>query len=552
MTAHRLRILSLTLVAVSCLWAASVSSAIVVNEVLSNEPGSSRSLEWIELYNNSANQAFINSHILVVGTDTVLFSQTLRLAPFEYYIICRKLIGDASSPGFETRWGDSSGFWGDTPFESSLQIPQAAAISLLNSADTIRLYDGFSNIVSEFGWSSSGQDGTSWERTFVDSAQIEQSEDPTGSSPGLANSVSPLANDLSLIQTEVLSSDSATTITIHILNRSFSTISGVLLYLFRENIDTTQPPTDTIDIINLPDALPGFTTLIRRTYFLNGLYENLTVKLSDDDRLYNNQLSFVAPGSDFPPLIINEFLPDPKAPLATEWVELKNISISDVDLNGWQIGDAISVKLITSNQVWISPGEYFVLAKDSLEFISFYPLYSGRFIQSSGWSALNNSGDAIKILDSFNILADSFDYASGYGDNFTWSRVESGVDEGVWGRSENSGGSPGELNRVVFSFSGESVSLIISPSHFSPNSDGFQDTVAIFIESPQAESYSLKIYDRQGRQVRSIFEDELFIASSYGWDGRFDDGRRAPIGIYLVLFEARGERSVKKAVVVAR
>jgi len=531
--------------------APSVFSTIVINEVMSNEPGSSTSLEWIELYNNSASQAFINSHTLIIGNDTVSFSPILRLAPFEYYIICRKLIGDASSPGFETRWGDSSGFWGDTPFESSIQIPQAEFFSLLNSGGTIRLYDKFNNF-SEFIWSSSGKDGTSWERTFVDLTQIEQSVDPSGSTAALVNSVSPLANDLSLEKVEVLSIDSATSITVYILNRSFTTISGASLYLFRESADTTQPPIDTIDFINLPDVLTGFTTLIRRTYFLTGLYENLIVKLSDDDRLYNNQISFIAPGSDFPPLILNEFLPDPKAPLATEWVELKNRSSLEVDLNGWQIGDANSVKLITSNQIRVSPGEYVILAQDSLEFTSFYLFYSGRLIQPVGWSVLNNSGDALKLLDSFNILADSFDYASGYGDNFSWSRVESGVDEGIWGRSENSGGSPGELNRVVFSSSGESVSLRIEPSHFSPDGDGYQDTVIIFIESPQAESYSLKIFDRHGRQVRSILDDELFIASSYGWDGKFDDGPRVPVGIYIVLFEARGERTVKKPVVVAR
>lgn len=545
--------LTLTLFVVLLMFhmAPSVFSTIVINEVMSNEPGSSTSLEWIELYNNSASIAFINSHLLVVGSDTVLFSSSLRLEPFEYYIICRKLIGDGSSPGFETRWGDSSGFWGDTPFENSIQIPQPADFSLLNSGGTIRLYDSFNNF-SEFVWSSSGKDGTSWERKFVDSNQIEQSLDPSGSSPALVNSVSPVANDLSLEKIEVFSIDSATSITFHILNRSFSTISGASLYLFREDVDTTQPPVDTIDIINLPDALPGFTTLIKRTYFLSGLYENLRAKLSDDDRLYNNRISFIAPGSDFPPLVINEFLPDPKAPLATEWVEIKNISSLEVDLNGWQIGDANSVKLITSNQILVSPGEYVVLAQDSLEFTTFYPFYSGRLIQPAGWSVLNNSGDALKLLDSFNILADSFDYAAGYAENFSWSRVESGVDEGSWGRSENNGGSPGELNRVVFSPDGESVSLKIEPSHFSPNGDGYQDTVIIFIESPQAESYSLKIFDRHGRQVRTILDNELFIAASYGWDGKFDDGRRAPVGIYIVLFEARGERTVKKAVVVAR
>ena len=190
-------ILTLLVIILMLQMAPSVFSTIIINEVMSNEPGSSTSLEWIELYNNSASQAFINTHTLVVGSDTVLFSPTLRLAPFEYYIICRKLIGDASSPGFETRWGDSSGFWGDTPFESSIQIPQAAAISLLNSGGTIRLYDAFPNLVSEFTWSSSGKDGTSWERTFVDASQREQSVDQQGCTAALVDSLALLANDLS-------------------------------------------------------------------------------------------------------------------------------------------------------------------------------------------------------------------------------------------------------------------------------------------------------------------------------------------------------------------
>jgi len=39
MTARQITLLFLTLVVVTGLWAASVSSAIVVNEVMSNEPG---------------------------------------------------------------------------------------------------------------------------------------------------------------------------------------------------------------------------------------------------------------------------------------------------------------------------------------------------------------------------------------------------------------------------------------------------------------------------------------------------------------------------------
>ena len=61
--------------------------AIVVNEGMVNEPGSSTTLEWIELYNNSQSQGFLASHYMVIGNDTVTFPAGLKLSPGEYFIV---------------------------------------------------------------------------------------------------------------------------------------------------------------------------------------------------------------------------------------------------------------------------------------------------------------------------------------------------------------------------------------------------------------------------------------------------------------------------------
>lgn len=528
--------------------------AIVVNEAMVNEPGSSTSLEWIELYNNSQSQAFLGTHYMVIGNDTVRFPSTLRMAPGEYYIVCRKLFGDLSSPGFEGVWGDSSGTWGDTPFESSLPInfDYNASFALVNGSGSIRLYNAFNILVSNFQWIQSGQDGFSWERAFPDSAQILQCIHPTQSTPGFVNSVSPVAFDLSLELIDITPFNGSTIVFFHIVNRSYNIISGAKLYFFRDPGDTTMPPTDTLQVFDLPDALPGFTTLIGGNYLLDGVYDSLMAKLTDDDRNQNNRQRFVASGRDYPPLFINEFLANPTSGVGSEWVEIKNTSSVAIDVKGWQIGDALAVHTISDSSYIVYPGEYLVAAQDSAVFRNYYSTFNGLLLETDGWSALNNSGDQIRLYDNFDFRSDSLEYAATFSDNFTWALAESGFNAGVWGRSLDTGGTPGAVNQVVFTSLGSDVTLEITPEHFSPDGDGFEETVTILLEAPEAISYTLKIFDRAGREVKRILDEENYLSPSYTWDGRNDSGQRLPIGIYIVIFEASGIQEVRKTVVIAR
>lgn len=528
--------------------------AIVINEAMVNEPLGSVSLEWIELYNNSQSQAFLGTHFMVIGNDTVTFPSTLRMAPGEYFIVCRELFSDLSSPGFEGVWGDSSGVWGDTPYESSLPINYNFNVSfaLVNSGDSIKLYNAFNLLVSEFVWTQIGQDGFSWEREFPDSASILQSTHPTHSTPGFVNSVSPVAFDLSLENIDITPFNGSTIIFFHIVNRSYNIVSGAKLYFFRDPGDTSLIPTDTLEVFDLPDALPGYTTLIGGNYLLNGVYDTLLGKLTDDDRNQNNRQSFVASGGDFPPLFINEFLANPTSTAGSEWVEIKNNSNVPIDVEGWQIGDALSLHTITDTSFIVYPGEYLVAAADTMSFLNYYSPYTGLVLETSGWSVLNNNGDQIRLFDEFGFRSDSLDYSSTFSDNFTWALAESGFNAGVWGRSADTGGTPGVVNEVVFSSLGDEVTLEVIPEHFSPDGDGVDETVQFILEAPEANSYSLRVFDRIGRQVRKIIDKENYLAPNYTWDGLDDSGRRLPIGIYLVVFEVSGIQDVKKTVVIAR
>ncbi|MGH8016286.1 MAG: hypothetical protein ACREBV_08860, partial [Candidatus Zixiibacteriota bacterium] len=241
------------------------------------------------------------------------FPSGLKMAPGEYYIICRKLFSDLTSLGFEGVWGDSSGVWGDSPYESSLPINFNfdANFALVNGGGNIKLYNAFNLLVSEFLWTQAGQDGFSWERENLDSAAILQCIHPTHSTPGYVNSVSPVNFDLSLERIDIAPFGNSTLIFFHVVNRSYFDIVGAYLYFFRYPGDTSITPTDTIQVFDLLVVKPGFTALVGGDFALNGVYDTLLAELTDDDRPQNNRQVFVASGRDFPPLFINEFLANP-------------------------------------------------------------------------------------------------------------------------------------------------------------------------------------------------------------------------------------------------
>ena len=105
---------------------------------------------------------------------------------------------------------------------------------------------------------------------------------------------------------------------------------------------------------------------------------------------------------------------------------------------------------------------------------------------------------------------------------------------------------------MVFSAVGSSVNVELSSSYISPDGDGFEDVVDIIIEGPEAEYYTARIYDRQGRLVKWLCVKERYLPPPMNWDGLSDAGKRLPIGMYIIYVEAAGVGAVKKPIVVAR
>ena len=282
------------------------------------------------------------------------------------------------------------------------------------------------------------------------------------------------------------------------------------------------------------------------------MYAQLRAELAADDRLRNNLVSFMAPGELCPPVVLSEMLANPQGALGTEWIEIKSISSGLVDLSGWTISDAVSSHVISTASMMIESDDYLVLADDTSLFTDYYMPPDNDPVQPPTWPILNNDGDVVVLTDSYGIEADRFEFTAPFDSNYTWSRVEPVDYNGRWGRSENMGGSPGQTNRVVLVTEGSSIAINVQPKIFSPNDDWVDETTVLTVEAPESDEYTLEIYDRQGRVVKTFMDKESFLRVEYEWDGYSDDGKRLPIGIYIVYFEAAGIESIKETVVIAR
>jgi hypothetical protein len=373
---------------------------------------------------------------------------------------------------------------------------------------------------------------------------IEQSIDPTGSTPGRINSHTPLPRDLALEDVEVNADSGMATLTFAIVNRGLTEITDAMLNLY--NYDANAP--DSLGELIVSEAIgaidTGFTVLLIGRYQFPGIYRELVAKLDDDDRNYNNRFDFTAPGEDYPPVILSEFLSNPTPMLSTEWVELKNVSSEIMDLADWQLGDSTRLVAISPSSLTVQPGAYVVLAEDSLNFLGFYLNFEQHLHQPSQWPALNNNGDWLRLVDRFGIEADHFVYKEVFDSNYTWSRGETVDHRNDWGSSGSPGGSPGVRNVVRFSAEGStSLKITLQPRIFSPDGDGRDDSTVIIVIPPEADGYDLKLYDSHGRLVRTFEEGAANLLGQYVWRGRDDGGRQLPIGIYVLY---------KKTVVIAR
>ncbi len=303
-------IVILTIIVIFC----QAKADIIINEVMSNEPGSQVSLEWVELYNDSDSAKYLAFYTLEIGSGVFNFPGE-TIGGHDFLVVCRRLATSGSTAGFESFWGNNSGIWGDAPSES-FKLYQFAGMSLANDSGTVVLkYGGI--VKSTFKWTSAGVDGVSWERFAPTSLAISNCIDPRGGTPGRINSITPGNADLALMSLEAMPLDSGNTlILLQVANAGLTYLANNKINLYYDlDRDSSVTNADLIEILDLPAMSSNDTFDVEFAVQLEGIYPSILAKLPADDRLTNNVRIATVPGKLFPPVIISEFMADPQVPL---------------------------------------------------------------------------------------------------------------------------------------------------------------------------------------------------------------------------------------------
>ena len=523
--------------------------------------------EWIELVNISADT--INMKNWQAGNRSLshhtISSADVLIKPSEFLVVTKdSALLRQAYPGMP---------------DVVMQSVSLPTFLWSNNGDAVALADSRGKTIDSvfYGSTWGGAGGTSLEKIDAvasanDSMNWVSSQDSLRATPGRQNSVAPLDFDLRLIKRSAVSiqpqSNALFSLTVWNVGKQPCGPFQFLLYDDR-NRDSSAASDELFQEIQVSQSLAPRESLVVPIQWSNvspGVHNVVAVvDFPQDQRLLNNRTIFpVRVGFAPRALVINEIM---FAPLTgnAEYVELMNMSNSDVDLSGWSISDrpgsdgrTNTFGLAVTSRL-LHAGELFVLASDS-SILSLFPhlrTIEPRLmtIANQGSLGLNNDGDDVVLCDIIGLPIDSVAYGPAWHNpsvtDYTGRSLEKiqpflgSNDARAWSTCVNVvGGTPGMPNSILVATLPSQSKLSFSPNPFSPDGDGVEDFVVVHYEVPMTISLvNIKIFDVRGRLIRRLANSEPSASrGNLVWDGLDDEKRRARVGIYIVFLEAIDDR----------
>lgn len=252
-------------------------------------------------------------------------------------------------------------------------------------------------------------------------------------------------------------------------------------------------------------------------------------------------------------LVINEIMIRPLTG-GSEWVEILNAGDAAAPLAGLSIEDARGrpARLPASTDS-LPPGAFLVLAahRDRL-LAEWTELDLSRLLEPDGtWPTLNDSpgddgyADIVALRDGQGARLDSLAYEADWlGESGrSMERLDPGGSSTLaanWGPCEAAArATPLAVNSLALQ-PGESDQgeLIVPRGPVVPGPGGGSSVIGWRL--PEPGTLSLEVLDLSGRAVRLLRPlDEAPTIGHLQWDGRDNDGRLCPPGLYVVLLEGR-------------
>lgn len=468
---------------------------IVINEIMyapsSGEP------EWVEIYNRASEDINLNGWRFCDYTaERLLTNEDLIISQGEYIVLTR----DSSVLAY---------------YDVPSRIIEFSMPALNNTGDAVVIKDSLGLTIDSLIYSPDwgGDNGRSLERISIFESSVHEdnwvtSESIYKATPGLINSVTPKPNDLKILkfetQTYAIIGEPAE-FDIIVKNAGLNNSPAYSLSLYYDiNKDSIAQSSELISSTSSGTLLSGDSTEfnLHTMNFENGQNYFIAVLTAyPDDDTTNNKAFTDLRGLEVyefrNDLVINEFMYDPESP-QPEWIEILNRSSIPLNLKNHRVADSRDTTIICSEDVILLPGVFAIIAEDST-IRDYFNINVPIIIKS--FSALNNSGDKIILLDSLDRVIDSLEYSPGWGggDGISLERIStdsSSTDPENWSGSINRyGATPGYINSVTPKELDVCTAGIIS----SPSFPVFGDDVSlqIKIKNPGLSTalYSLRLYE---------------------------------------------------------
>jgi len=166
----------------------------------------------------------------------------------------------------------------------------------------------------------------------------------------------------------------------------------------------------------------------------------------------------------------------------------------------------------------------------------------------TGLSSLSNDGEQILLMDECRNLLEEFFFQPDWNDELDGVSIErvnpeiNAVSQN-WGPSTN-GCTPGRANSIFVQMLPNNMKLNVAPNPFSPYRD--ERTIFSYALPEVLSTVTLRIFDLKGRMIRRLVDQVLQSSSgNIIWDGRNDNEKKLPVGVYIVLMQATARESEK-------
>ena len=400
------------------------------------------------------------------------------------------------------------------------------------------------------------------------------SNNPSGGTPGAANSVNGINTDQTAPQ----------------LKRAYTIDPETIVLVFDEPVDSASGATVTgynidrgITLVAATTRPPLFNEVQLKTGSPLAEATVYTITASEIKDCKGNAIGArnqVKTGLPKDPatgdLVINEILFNPR-PNGFDYVEIYNNSSHIADASRLYIanrnssGAISSMTLLSPSPFYIFPGDYIVVTEnaDNLA-VSYLVEQPDAVLALSSLPSFPDDKGTVVLLNAQGDPVDEVAYLDDWhfalltdAEGVSLERIDPGAasqDAGNWHSAASTAGygTPTYKNSQYKNPGEVAAAIDITPAVFSPDGDGLDDiaTIRYRMDEPCYVA-NITLFDATGRPVKSLVRNGTLSSSGYwNWDGLDNRGRKLPVGTYIILtevFNLQGKKKTfKHTIVLAR